>query len=371
MKKFNLSFVGICLCFVYLGLCCNRTEAIPSNQKVERELNFQAASQISQITNVEQLRDVSPNDWAYEALKNLSERYGCIAGYPDNSYRGNRSLTRYEFAASLNFCLSKIEELIAQSDTVSREDLETLEKLSQVFAAELTTIRGRIDSLESRTASLAANQFSTTTKLKGQVVFALNAGGFTADRIIDPNGNVITQNQPQATSLYRASIDLDTSFTGTDNLKIRIDTGSNGFDDNAAGVLEPNFGSILNYSDSPPRSGEIGIGRAYYSFKPTENIQTAIGPAMVATDYIDLNRYTLPSFRNLSTESLARNYILFPVEGPSGGAFVAWNFTDKLTIRATYNAADADNPNDNVRGIVKGLSTFTNLLYPNGEGDGG
>src|SRR5919202_1603402 len=67
---------------------------------------------MSQITNVTQLRDVSPGDWAYEALRSLVERYGCIAGYPDGTFRGNRATSRYEFAAGLNACLQQHERLI-------------------------------------------------------------------------------------------------------------------------------------------------------------------------------------------------------------------------------------------------------------------
>ena len=329
------------------------------------------SNSLTQVTNVNQLRDVSPDDWAYEALRNLSARYNCIVGFPDNTYRGDRALTRYEFAAGLNSCLNRIERLIAEGETVSSEDIDTIKRLDRDFAAELVTIESILDSIENRVTSLEDERFSTTVKLRGQAIFALNAGGFTGDSIIDPNSNLITDSQPQATLLYRSNLDFDASFTGTDNLKIRLDTGSNGFNDNTAGFLEPNFGSILNYSDSPPRDGEIGIGRAYYNFKPTKTIQVAIGPAMVATDYIDFSQYTRPSFRSISTESLAQNYILFPIEGPSGGAFTAWSFKDKFTIRATYNAASAGDPSEDIRGIVPGLSTFTTLLYPDSEGDGG
>ncbi len=61
-----------------------------------------------QVTNVNQLRDVSPADWAYEALRSLVDRYGCIVGYPDQTYRGGKALSRWEFAAGLNACLNKI-----------------------------------------------------------------------------------------------------------------------------------------------------------------------------------------------------------------------------------------------------------------------
>ncbi|MDJ0800379.1 MAG: iron uptake porin, partial [Calothrix sp. MO_167.B12] len=67
----------------------------------------------SQVTSVSQFSDVQPTDWAFQALQSLVERYGCIAGYPNGTYRGNRALTRYEFAAGLNACLDRVNELIA------------------------------------------------------------------------------------------------------------------------------------------------------------------------------------------------------------------------------------------------------------------
>jgi hypothetical protein len=116
---------------------------------------------------------VRPTDWAFQALQSLVERYGCIAGYPDRTYRGNRALTRYEFAAGLNACLDRVNELIAAAtaDLVKKEDLATLQKLQQDFATELATIRGRVDALEARTGTLERQQFSTTTKLQGEVIF--------------------------------------------------------------------------------------------------------------------------------------------------------------------------------------------------------
>jgi len=83
-------------------------------------------------------------------------------------------VTRYEFAAGLNACLDRVNELIAAatSELVTREDLATLQRLQEEFAAELATLRGRVDTLEARSA-LEANQFSTTTKLTGEVIAAV------------------------------------------------------------------------------------------------------------------------------------------------------------------------------------------------------
>ena len=124
---------------------------------------------LAQVTSVSQLSDVQPTDWAFQALQSLVERYGVIAGYPDGTFRGNRAMTRYEFAAGLNAALDRVNELIAagSAESVRREDLATLQRLQEEFAAEIATLRGRVDSLEAATAELEANQFSTTTKLSG------------------------------------------------------------------------------------------------------------------------------------------------------------------------------------------------------------
>ncbi len=115
---------------------------------------------LEQVTSVSQFSDVQPTDWAFQALQSLVERYGCIAGYPNGTYRGNRALTRYEFAAGLNACLDRVNELIATAtaDLVSKEDLATLQRLQEEFSAELATLRGRVDAVEARTAQIEAKQ---------------------------------------------------------------------------------------------------------------------------------------------------------------------------------------------------------------------
>ena len=70
------------------------------------ELNINGVSDYAatgeQVTSITQFSDVYPTDWAYQALSNLIERYGCVAGYPNGTYRGNRAMTRFEAAALLN-----------------------------------------------------------------------------------------------------------------------------------------------------------------------------------------------------------------------------------------------------------------------------
>ncbi|CAK27168.1 Porin [Synechococcus sp. RCC307] len=128
------------------------------------ELNFGGVSKYAsadeQVTSISQFSDVYPTDWAYQALANLIERYGCVAGYPNGTFQGNRALSRYEAAALLNACLDRVTEI---TDEVRR--------LMKAFEKELAVVKARVDGLEAAVGELEATQFSTTTKLKGKVRF--------------------------------------------------------------------------------------------------------------------------------------------------------------------------------------------------------
>jgi hypothetical protein len=173
-----------------------------------QEQTIQGDIPMSQVTSVSELRDVEPTDWAYQSLQNLIERYGCIVGYPNQTYRGNQALSRYEFAAGLNACLNQIERLIASSEAVAQEDLETLQRLMQDFEAELATLGGRIDNIEGRVAFLEDHQFSTTTNLRGQMIWSID------DTFGDSVGG--DRNNTQTRFAYRIRLNLESSFTGQD-----------------------------------------------------------------------------------------------------------------------------------------------------------
>ncbi|MBW4627932.1 MAG: iron uptake porin [Brasilonema octagenarum HA4186-MV1] len=368
------------LSLLLLGTCSTKAQMPPTSggtpNFVSQNQGKKSTSGMNQVTNVNQLSDVQPTDWAFQALQSLVERYGCIAGYPNGTFRGNRAMTRYEFAAGLNACLNRVNELVATAttDLVRKEDLASLQKLQEDFTAELATLRGRVDTLEAHTAELEANQFSTTTKLQGQAIISVNSGGFDGRRIIDPaqppTANPITS-QPNTTVLYRAGVDLNTSFFGTDLLKIRLDTGSgidaspaNAGKDNTAGLLEPNFGSVIDYSVKPPTNGDIEISRLYYSFQLANDFKVTIGPSFFPTDFVDFNSYAYLSFRDFSTLAFVNNFVLFPINGASAGAAIDWKpGNGAFSVRALYAATDSANPLQQGPGVIQGLSPFTNILY--------
>ncbi len=183
---------------------------------------------MNQAGGASQFSDVSPSDWAFQALDDLVRRYDCLKGYPNGTFRGSRALTRYEFAAGLNACLQQIERLIAETtaDFATREDLETMNRLMQEFEAELAMLGTRVDNLESRVSFLEDNQFSTTTKLAGEAIFALNAISPRRNQP-DTNANRLlegtdTRFRDEIVFQDRVRLNFDTSFTGRDRLRTRL-----------------------------------------------------------------------------------------------------------------------------------------------------
>jgi hypothetical protein len=311
------------------------------NQTLEQINNYQQLDQNnqSQVTNVNQLRDVSPTDWAYEALRSLVDRYGCISGFPNQTYRGNQPLTRYEFAAGLNSCLNQIERLIASnSGGVDPEELETINRLQQEFEAELATLGGRVDEIESRTAVLEDSQFSTTTKLKGEAIFSVSdVFGDEADN--DGNEDNNQDVDSQITLSDRVRLNFDTSFTGKDRLRTRLQAGNfTQYNSDVTGTNSTRLGYDADGENS------IGIEDLHYRFPVGEKADVWIGA--VGLDLDDVLNTGNPELADSGTGALSRfgryNPLLF--RGPEGaGAGVNLKIIeDKVGVNAAYLANDGN-----------------------------
>lgn len=314
-----------------------------------------ANTDVEQVTSVSQLSDVQPTDWAFQALQSLVERYGVVAGYPDGTFKGNRALTRYEFAAGLNAALDRLNELIASSttDLVKREDLETLKRLQEQFAGELATLRGRVDSLEARTAKLEATQFSTTTKLQGLAQF------FIADAF----GNTVgtTKDNSTTTFSYRVRLALQTSFTGKDQLTTSL---------SAANV--PVLGGAVAQGGTPVTgtnqtrlnveintfypAGSVYLDRLFYRFPLGSKTTVWIGSRALAPVVFLTN--SNPLIGNTETGTLTRFGLFNPVIYRPGfdgaGLGFAHKFNNQLQLNGGYIVDDGEANNPGTTGRITG-----------------
>jgi hypothetical protein len=326
---------------------------------------------VSQVTSVSQLSDVQPTDWAFAALQSLVERYGCIAGYPDKTYRGQRAMTRYEFAAGLNACLDKVNEIISAglADKVGREDLAALQRLQEQFASELSALKARVNSLEGKTVQLEAQQFSTTTKLSGLAVFNLT-GASSGNGLVRETGvrnalgrpaTQIVNTNPNVTFSGLVWLTLQTSFTGRDILTTQLAAGNGNspantfFSEgtfNAAGV--PYFDQT-----SGTNPNQFVLRELSYTFPVGSSTRLIVGPRINIFKYFDDNAVNI--FDGGSFNSTNNTY--FNQIRRGAGVVLTHSFASWLDSSWGYLAESneffANNDASNPR---KGLTGGSNVL---------
>ncbi|RQH36717.1 hypothetical protein D5R40_13645 [Okeania hirsuta] len=322
-------------------------EGITSGIKGASDL--EVVDPMGQVTSVSQLSDVQPTDWAFQALQSLVERYGCIAGYPDGTFKGNRAMTRYEFAAGLNACLDRITELVAAAtaDLVTRDDLAVLQRLQEEFAVELAELRGRVDALEARSAELEANQFSTTTKLDGEIIFWLT--DTYGDRA-QARGEASANDKTQTTLSYRIRLNFETSFTGEDLLFTRLQATDI---PDLSGENLTNTLMTLAGIDEADGDDTVFIDLFFYSFPVGDKAQVLVGPTGVDLDDVST---VLTPLQDEGEGTISRFGRRNPTSfrGPAGaGLGIQYAFNETFLLEIAYLSGEPEDPNEGA-GIFNG-----------------
>lgn len=302
------------------------------------ELNLDGVNKYAseeQVTSISQFSDVKPTDWAYQALSNLIERYGCVAGYPDGTYKGARAMTRFEAAALLNACLDRVTEVT-----------DELKKLMAEFEKELAILKGRVDGLEAKVGELEANQFSTTTKLKGIATMVLGGAGNTGF------GDNVTMN-------YDVRLNFDTSFTGKDLLRTVLRSG------NFADSVFANGNTALEVAfqeDAGVGGGVdvVGINRLFYQFPIGENFTATFGAKVRQDDMLAMwpSAYPADPILDLFTYAGARNAYSLNL----GAGVGLWYAKDGFSISASYVSGEAASE-DSAVGVGEDLTATLQFGY--------
>ena len=156
--------------------------------------------------------------------------------------------------------MQQMERLIAGSESVLKEDVATLQRLITEFEAELAALGARVDNLEGRVAFLEDNQFSTTTKLYGEVT--LNIAQAFGD---DDNADT------QTTLTDKVRLQLTSSFTGKDALITRLTAGNIG--NSFASQLGTQEG---RFAFDGPNGNDVTIDRLHYRFPATDDLTVTV-----------------------------------------------------------------------------------------------
>ena len=293
------------------------------------------------LTSVSELSDVEPTDWAFEALRSLIERYGCISGHTEGLYRGEQALSRTEFAAGLNACLNQIREQLEDSVAApdSPADLATLQRLQTEFASELLALRNQILVLESRTEALAAQQFSTTTKLRGEVLFSLSGvfGDEKAMSDFDPT-DAVDEISNNLVFTDRLRLVFDTSFSGDDLLRMRLQAGST-----------PNLGeatgtnmSRLGFDGNTQR--DVVLNQLYYRFPVARSAEVTVMASGTLFDVVDTVNPLLGFDSRGSISAFGLRSPIYREEIGATGAGISYDVSPHVNLALVYLAGEANNP---------------------------
>lgn len=152
--------------------------------------------------------DVTPSDWAYQAVVDLSEQ-GVVEGYPDGTFKGERNITRYEMAQI-------IARMLAKEDQLNAEQRATLDKLAGEYADELANLGVRVSNLEKKVGNI---YWSGDARMRYQDNAIDAADGWNGRMRINVKGQVndSTYVQGQLTSNmdFKSNKDDETKVTFT------------------------------------------------------------------------------------------------------------------------------------------------------------
>ncbi|TCD55132.1 iron uptake porin [Synechococcus sp. BS55D] len=351
------------------------------------ELNINGVSDYAasgeQVTSISQFSDVYPTDWAYQALSNLIERYGCVAGYPNGTYRGQRAMTRFEAAALLNACLDRVTEVT-----------DELKRLMAEFEKELAILKGRVDGLEARVGELEATQFSTTTKLKGKTTFVIGANSFGGDATVVGQYGISTksdsspfspffgigknkkmaatanENLGAAVFNYDQQLELLTSFTGKDLLKARLRTGN--FQNSAfgfsasTGIASP-FGGTYTTASGMEAAFEEGttgnaiiVDRLFYQFPLGSDFTVTAGGQVRQDDMLAVWPSAYPADTVLDFFTYAGAPGTYNLNLGSGAGI--WWQKDAFSISANYVSSNGNTTDPTEGGIATDASSGTGTV---------
>ena len=295
-------------------------------------------SAVEPIRGLAQFSDVRPTDWAYQALNQLVDRYGCVAGFSNGSLLGERAITRFEAAALLNTCLQQVSDVT-----------DALQRLINEFESELALIRGRVDGLEDRLGELEATQFSTTTTLRGQAYFVANANAFKGSaRGFRREAN---RSLGAANLLFDLELDLATSFSGKDLLLTKLRTGSFNAKNSLSG--NPTNQSALNIAYSSNDAGEpiLSVDKLFYQFPVGSNLSLTVGPNVAQDDMFGMYPSLYGDDAILNYSALAGAPLAYN-QNQGAGAGLIWSGESGFSLTGSYVAINGNSDNSEQGGIA-------------------
>jgi len=281
-----------------------------SDINLEDMNSYSNSSKSSSFTN--NYVNIQPGDWAHQSIKDLAKSRGCDVNVTD------KALTRFEAAAIVNSCLGNVAEVT----NVERS-------LIDEFSSELALIRGRLDGIEARMNEFEAGAFSSTTTLDGKAVMAFGI----IDGVSDITAHANSGSSDKATFSYVYQMNLNTSFTGDDNLYVRLKSGDgwNNFDNKAS----------TYHIEAKDNSDLMKVDKMWYTFPIGDNFSGTVGP-LIENYYMLAATPSVYKPGALKAFKLGGHGVAFGAS-TSVGAGLKYESDSGIAASLTVNSSNAEN----------------------------
>ncbi|MGB7379924.1 MAG: iron uptake porin [Rivularia sp. (in: cyanobacteria)] len=292
--------------------------------------------QITQInttenfTSVSELSDIHSEDWNFQALQYFIKRYPIKTKYTLEGLQQQSVIKRQEFAVLLSEVISHINKLENNQTNsfLAQEELKILQKLKTEFATELNILNQRVYDLEKAQVS----NFSPTSKLRGEIIFALSSVGEGNQADNDE------KNDSNITFSSRVKLQLNTTFTGKDRLKTSLKTS------NIPSLSSATETDMARLSSEGDDDNKFELGDLTYRFPIGKRIRVQLGSTGLEIDDFSntINPYLDANDDGAVSRFAQRNPIYR--QGGGTGIGVEYEISDSLELTMGYVADDADDP---------------------------
>jgi len=265
--------------------------------------------------------DVTPDDWAYQAVSDLSDQ-GVVEGYPDGTFKGERNITRYELAQI-------VARLMAKEDQLNAEQKATLDKLSGEYADELANLGVRVSNLEKKVGNIA---WSGNARMRYNEGYKADSGKSTGtwDGRMRIQAKAQVNDSTTVTGLLRQNMHFkDNDEGGTDMQRLYV---THNFGDKVSvqlGKYDEFAGQTGVMYDSEVKGAKVTYGddafnvtAGYARFDWSENSEFAYARIAGAADKL---AYDVEYYDGTSDEKVK-----------TWGAGLTYNFAGKFDVFGDY-----------------------------------
>ncbi|WP_425058578.1 hypothetical protein SCACP_32350 [Sporomusa carbonis] len=266
-------------------------------------------------TSANPFSDVPAKHWAYDAVSKLAQA-GVITGYGDGTFKGDKTVSRYEMASMIAAAMQK---------NLNNDQKQIVDQLSKEFAAELNSMGIKVDALDKKVDNMV--KISGDARLRYAAIENNNdATDFRARVTFDGK---INDDMKFNARLTTANVNYDDNFAGANQSSIKLDTANVTF--NALGLT-----NTVGRQD-------IKLGNGFLMDTQMTGISTNVGGLQLfAGNMKDQKRVYAGEYGvNLKGAKVTADYVKNDTDNTDiYGANVSFNLADGVTGLGEYYKAD-------------------------------